>query len=78
MLSTVLMVRHPAVLQVGLFGLRGEALELSFGYFGEQSPGEVAASTRSAVLLSAQDPTKLQTSSLVDAGNCFGYSLGFD
>ena len=78
MLSTVLMVRHPAVLQVGLFELRVEALELSLGHFGEQSLGGVAASTRGAVVLSAQDPTKLQTSSLVDAGNCFGYSLGFD
>ena len=74
------MAGHLAVLQVGFLELRVEALDLillSLVYLGEQGLGDVAA-TRGAVLLPAQDPTKVQTSSPVDAENCFRFPVVFD
>lgn len=78
---TALVAGHPAILQVGFLELRVEAFDLtllSLGHLGEQGHRDVPAVTRSAVLLAAQDPTKVQTSSLVDARNGFRFSVVFD
>lgn len=72
------MVARPAVLSVDFLELYAGALDLrllALGHLGEEGLGEIVASPRTAVLVSAQDPTKVQTSSLVGAVYCFGFSV---